>query len=122
MSELSKPIVTESDVLAGLKVVEAAARDGSKISFTVKSLDWRTAIGATFRNTEAAILHVLEHCIDEKQKPLLDRIIPLHLVWLSNVAQQLTNGVDAAKKANAVAETPAPLPTSTPNTSPSSVN
>ena len=96
--ELKQPVVTVDDVIKGSVVVEVLARDGTVKKITVNAMNWRTALGATFKSIDEAMIQMLENCVAKECQAFLDNIVPLHLVWLTNVAQQLTNGVDALKK------------------------
>lgn len=121
MDEIEKPIVTEADVLAGSKEVRVMTRGDVEKKIKVRAMNWRTAMKATFADTGQAMIFMLENCVPQESQKLLDEIIPLHLVWLTNVATQLTNGLDALKKANA-ALTPKAAATDTPSSSPSSAS
>ena len=116
-TELQPPVVTEDDVLKGLKEVEVLARDGTVKKIIIKAMSWRTALASPFRSVDEAMVRILENCITKADEQILDTITPLHLVWLTNVAQQLTNGIDALKKAMAAKVTAPPPPgaTSTPS-------
>ena len=113
-TELKQPVVTEEDVLKGFKEIEVLARNGEVKKIMVKALSWRVALGATFKSLAEAMIHMLEHCVEKEAHIILDAIIPLHLVWVTNVAQQLTNGIIELKKAaaaKATATTPPAAPT-----------
>jgi len=124
MTEIKPPVVTADDVLKGVKEVAVLARDGTLKKVVVSAMNWRTALGASFKSIDAAMIHLLENCIAREAQPVLDSIIPLHLVWLTNVAHQLTNGIDALKKASApldlIKKEVAPAPAATPEKAPDS--
>ena len=121
---IKSPVVTEEDVLKGFKEVEVLARDGTIKKIVVKAMNWRTALGVTFKTLDQAMIHLVENCIAKEAQPILDSIVPVHLIWLTNVAQQLTHGIDALKKANAAAAATAKaaVPPATPISAPSSAN
>ena len=122
-TELKMPVVTEDDVLKGLKEVEVLTRDGRLKKIIVKAMAWRVALKATFKPLDEAFVHMLENCVEKKAQALLDELTPECLVWLTNVAQKLTNGIEALKKANAAkAAATAPLATDSPISLPSSAN
>ena len=98
---LKPPIVTEDDVLRGSLTLSLPGRDGANRNITVTAMPWRTALGAAFSRVQDAMVHIVETCVAGTEQPALDQLTPVGLVWIASVAQQLTNGVDALKKAKA---------------------
>lgn len=111
MTEIKPPIVTEDDVLAGSKEIEVLTRSGKIKKIIVSAMNWRTALGSTFTDMDKAMIRIVENCVAKEAQKILDELPPVHLVWITTVAQQLTNGVDALKKA-AAARTAAAAPVS----------
>ena len=121
----SQNIVSEADILQGWKSIQVPGRNGQPRSLTVKALNWRAAIGSTFKRVEDEIVFTVENAVAKDDHPLLDALTPNSLLEVRNVALQLTHGVDALKKAaagtaaTAASEIP---PLATPSSSPSNAN
>lgn len=112
MKEVTQPVITEEDVLAGKITFPVSKRKGGTVEVTVKALAWRVALEANAKASRGDVgfssIDILPSCLDKKQgsDEFLNEIVPAHLFWMAGAAMQLSNGIDEAKKLAAMKSAP----------------
>ncbi len=113
--EFKMPEVTEADVLKGEQETYLEFHNGDRTHVTVKKLNWAAALAVStepdpaFGLVKTVLAAVPKELANDE---FLNRLTPLSLLIISNVAMTLTNGVRALGKKQAArkaAETAAPV-------------